>query len=198
MNELFRGHGPWIIPNEWLSFSSKKITSSWLVDLPNECGFRLQVTSTFTRRQTRKSSMKRTAGRPRKSWTLWNFNVLIIEKTKALRHGTWVHLSNYLPCLISWVLLIDAKYFINHCICLLSLFENNCFIPYNKLQRDTKFQQNFPTCHISNLRTLNVAFFASRQISQLHLYDCLRANKAMMAWGVEVGEFSHLRASNGK
>ena len=30
-------------------------------------------------------------------------------------------------------------------------------------------------------RSPNLAF----QISQLHLYDCLRANKAMMAWGVE-------------
>ena len=26
-----------------------------------------------------------------------------------------------------------------------------------------------------------------RQLKQLHLYDCLRANKAMMAWGVEAG-----------
>ena len=39
------------------------------------------------------------------------------------------------------------------------------------------------------------------EIKQLHLYDCLRANKAMMAWGVEAGPVkrgpraAHMRAT---
>ena len=33
------------------------------------------------------------------------------------------------------------------------------------------------------------------QIGQLHLYDCLRANKAMMAWGVEALRWCFMRFS---
>ena len=33
-----------------------------------------------------------------------------------------------------------------------------------------------------------------RKISKLHLYDCLRANKSLSAWGVEAVSYTHLRA----
>ena len=83
MNELFRGHGPWIIPNEWLSFSSEKITSSWLVDLTK--WMRIPIAGylyfhkapnkeEFHEENCRKAS-ENAAGPG------WNFNVLIIEKT---------------------------------------------------------------------------------------------------------------------
>lgn len=48
------------------------------------------------------------------------------------------------------------------------------------------FLKNYTEIHNSKMSPPYLCLFCT-QISQLHLYDCLRANKAMMAWGVEVG-----------